>query len=75
MKPPFWRTIAPPYIHRQYRTRDQMRMPWVWAGDFDGAGHIEGGYCLDRVDTEPQYAYEGDFSKPRPASDFWGCGS
>ncbi len=72
MTTPFYRVVSPVYVHRQYRVRDRLRLPWVYAGDFNGPGHVEGGYCLDRPDTRPAYAYESGYCNPRPASDYLG---
>lgn len=47
---PWWRTLAAPYLHRQYHAVDLMTSPVSWDGHITGPGHLEGGYCLDAPD-------------------------
>lgn len=38
------------YFHRAYNARDNMKYEVKWSGDVHPVGHMDGGYCLDRVE-------------------------
>lgn len=38
------------YYMRAYAARDAMHYAAKWSGDAHPVGHMDGGYCLDRVE-------------------------